>query len=152
SNRWVFGSSFVNVLGGPVTLGWHLVTLVQDAAAGARRIYVDGSLTGSATGTYAADGPGDLWLGGSKGFEQDFDGAVDDLRIYNRALADTEIQQLLAPSLVGQWKLDEGAGTAAGDASGNGLKGVISGAVTWVSGKVGSGALSFQGTGGHVEV
>jgi hypothetical protein len=47
--------------------------------------------------------------------------------------------------LVGYWNLDEGSGTTAADSSGNGNNGTITGA-TWTTGKVGSGALSFDGS------
>jgi hypothetical protein len=53
------------------------------------------------------------------------------------------------PGLVGWWSFNEGSGTVAGDSSGNGNSGTISGA-TWVAGKYGD-ALSFNG-GGYVTV
>jgi Concanavalin A-like lectin/glucanases superfamily len=39
----------------------------------------------------------------------------------------------MALTLVGYWKLDEGTGTTAGDSSGNGNAGTISGSVTWTT-------------------
>ncbi len=45
--------------------------------------------------------------------------------------------------LVGHWKLDEGSGTLAADASGNQYDGILAGAMEWVEGKYG-GALSFS--------
>jgi hypothetical protein len=48
--------------------------------------------------------------------------------------------------LVGYWNFDEGSGNVAHDTSGNGNDGTITGA-TWTTGKVGSGALSFDGNG-----
>lgn len=49
-----------------------------------------------------------------------FNGTIDDVRIYDRALNDTEIQQLyqgtdVRTGLVGYWGLDEGTGTEAKD-------------------------------------
>jgi len=49
------------------------------------------------------------------------------------------------PGLVAGYRLDEGAGSSAGDVSGNGLSGVLSGGPTWTTGRYG-GALSFAGT------
>ncbi|MBN2000538.1 T9SS type A sorting domain-containing protein [candidate division KSB1 bacterium] len=46
--------------------------------------------------------------------------------------------------LVGHWTFDEGSGTVAADASGLGNDGDITGA-EWIPGRVGSGALSFDG-------
>ena len=52
--------------------------------------------------------------------------------------------------MVGHWTFDEGSGTTAFDSSGKGYNGTISGA-TYTTGKIGSGALLFDGT-AHVEV
>lgn len=54
------------------------------------------------------------------------------------------------PGLVGWWRFDEGSGTIAGDSSGNGNNGAISGE-TWVTGRYGQ-ALSFDGVSHYVGV
>src|SRR3989344_1656894 len=48
-------------------------------------------------------------------------------------------------SLVAHYTFDEGNGTTAGDSSGKGNTGTLTNGPTWTSGKVGSGALSFDG-------
>ena len=48
-------------------------------------------------------------------------------------------------NLVGHWKLDEGSGTTAKDASGNGNDGTLQGAPVWVAGVLGR-ALQFSGS------
>jgi hypothetical protein len=53
--------------------------------------------------------------------------------------------------LVGYWKFDEGAGTAAADSSSYGNNGTLNGVPQWVAGQLG-GALDFDGTGDSVEV
>jgi len=53
--------------------------------------------------------------------------------------------QAAGDGLVAHWRFDEGSGTTAADSSGNGNNGTITGA-TWTAGRVGSGALSFDGT------
>ncbi len=89
------------------------------------------------------------------------DGFLDDVRIYNRALSSGEIARLYSSGqatrktvsnqgLVGYWSFDEGAGTVAGDSSGNGNNGTIIGA-TWTDGKRGK-ALSFDGINSYVDV
>ena len=55
----------------------------------------------------------------------------------------------LDPSLVAWWPLDEGAGTVAIDASGNGNDGTIEGGPAWVPGVLGL-ALDFTGTNSFV--
>ncbi len=50
-----------------------------------------------------------------------FDGTIDEVRLFNKTLSAQEIQNLYqwAPSPVGHWRFDEGAGTIAYDTSGN---------------------------------
>src|SRR3990167_10785875 len=47
--------------------------------------------------------------------------------------------------LIGYWAFEEQSGTTAGDSSGNGNTGTLTNGPTWTTGKVGSGALSFDG-------
>jgi hypothetical protein len=56
--------------------------------------------------------------------------------------------------LVGWWKFDEGTGTVAFDSSGNNNNGTLTGTTipTWISGIVGSNALSFNGTSSYVNL
>jgi len=53
--------------------------------------------------------------------------------------------------LVGLWRFDEGSGTVANDASGNGHHGTLVGGPQWVGGKIG-GALNFDGQDDLVEI
>ena len=55
------------------------------------------------------------------------------------------------PSLVGWWRLDEGAGAVAGDSSGTGNNGDLVGDPQWVAGQIGK-ALQFNGVDDYVEV
>jgi hypothetical protein len=54
----------------------------------------------------------------------------------------------VAPSVV-HWKFNEGSGTAASDATGNGNTGTLYNSPTWMTGKFGS-ALSFDGVNDYV--
>jgi len=54
------------------------------------------------------------------------------------------------PGLIGWWKFDEGSGSVAGDSSGNGHDGTITGAL-WSSGIIGN-SLDFHGAGRYVTV
>ncbi|MFB0555735.1 MAG: LamG-like jellyroll fold domain-containing protein, partial [Phycisphaerae bacterium] len=76
-----------------------------------------------------------------------YDGLLDDVRIYDRALSAAEILELASPpGPVGHWTLDEGSGTTAYDSSGNGNDGTIVGNPTWIAGVMGT-ALEFHGLG-----
>jgi len=82
-----------------------------------------------------------------------FPGAVDDVRIYHRALSATGVQQLgtRTRGLIGYWKLDEQTGTVAADSSGYGRTGTrVNGAVS-ITGAVDA-ALALNGVNQYVLV
>jgi len=54
------------------------------------------------------------------------------------------------PSLVGWWKLNEGAGSVANDSSGYGNSGTLDGGPTWAAGQI-LGGLAFDGSDDHVD-
>jgi hypothetical protein len=54
--------------------------------------------------------------------------------------------------LVGWWKFDEGSGTNATDSSGSGNTGMLINGPTWVAGKIGTSALSFDGVNDYVNL
>ncbi|MCP4257865.1 MAG: LamG domain-containing protein [Planctomycetes bacterium] len=58
----------------------------------------------------------------------------------------------VSAGLVAHWQFDEGSGTTAVDSSGNGHDGTLQGDPQWVAGMIGSGALSFDGSDGLVDV
>ena len=124
SNHWAFAtSSDVNVIEGPVAdTDYHYLTAVQDGQAGVRRLYLDGTLV--ATGAAEdASGTGDLWVGGSKATNaQYFNGQVDDLRIYNRALSDSEVAALASATVVPPANSGTISGTVFNDANLDGVQ------------------------------
>jgi len=73
-----------------------------------------------------------------------FNGNLDDVRIYNRALSPDEVKQLseYGPGPVGWWKMDEASGGTAYDTSGNGNNGTWNGTggTHWANGKYGNAA------------
>ena len=82
-------------LGEAIVLGrWAHVVAVHDGTTGL--IYVDGQLQAEAnyslrtTDTPASFGT-DLWRVGSESFNRPLNGALDDVRIYDRALSEEEI-------------------------------------------------------------
>ncbi|HFQ93830.1 MAG TPA: hypothetical protein ENK32_07465, partial [Anaerolineae bacterium] len=77
---------------------WHQITAVRDAAVGQTRLYVDGvldaSVTPGYTNTFANSSPLHIgYYGPGHPFDYYFDGLIDELIIYNRALSVTEIWQ-----------------------------------------------------------
>jgi len=180
--EWKDGSIIVDNTGGPAANVktqepyndgyWHHVVGVRKGNE--YRLYVDGIYVNSITGTiplydYVFIGKrapiGDLCF---------FDGFIDEIRIYNRALSSGEIKAhydaFTAPSvpstvtststptpvpsvsdanLVAEWHFDEGSGTILRDSSGNGNDGTIHGA-TWTTGISGK-ALSFDGKDDYID-
>jgi len=55
------------------------------------------------------------------------------------------------PTLVGYWRFDEGSGTIAADASGNGNNGTLLNGPTWTTGRIG-GAVRFDGNNDYVNL
>ena len=73
---------------------WHMMAVVYDGLE-TLRIYADGIIDNETSITYATTGQKN-YIGRSNhvGAEAFFRGSIDEVRIYNRALSSTEIQQL----------------------------------------------------------
>ena len=82
----------------PLSKGWHYVVATFDEANDAYRIYVDGVMTGTLTSTDTINytgGSANTMIGRSESSATyDFDGGVDDVRFYNRALSPNEVSRL----------------------------------------------------------
>lgn len=79
---------------------WHHVAASYDGAA--MRLYLDGALVGSLakTGPVARDPNVPTWIGSNPGtFDQVFDGRIDEVKIFGRALSAAEIAQEMAAPL-----------------------------------------------------
>ena len=97
-----------------------------------------------------------LWIGGNQPYGEYFNGVIDDVRVYTRALRADEIQDDMAKpvapagGLVAAYSFDAGSGSVAADSSGERNTGAIRGA-TWTKGRHGR-ALRFDGAGAVVSV
>jgi len=83
-----------------------------------------------------------------------FDGKIDEVRFYNRALSPAEVQDLYnwAPGPVGYWNFDEKTGNTLYDKSGNNLNSSsFGGSPIWSQGNFG-GALKFNGSSDYVNI
>jgi len=129
---------------------WHLLTLTADSIAKKVKAYKDGVLIqeNNYDGTIKT-GTSPLYIGQQSSAY--FNGLIDEVRIYGRALSAEEIRyQYNHGGPVAYWKFDEGSGAIAKDSSLNNNDGAISGA-TWISGKYGN-ALSFDGADDFVDI
>lgn len=96
-----------------------------------------GSYTGSSTLPMASDYPGDVAKVGyflTNSVTHRFKGAIDELRIWNRALTEQEIRESMCarltgtePGLIGYWNFDETSGDIVLDESPNGFNGTLKG-------------------------
>ncbi len=100
---------------------------------------------GAVPGTGYSIGNGIQWPGLT--YYEYFNGKLDDVRVYNRALSAQDVRTLynFAPAPVGWWKFDENTGTTLYDSSGNNLATTMNNTPAWAVGKYGS-ALTFNGS------
>jgi hypothetical protein len=159
----------------PSDSAWHHIVATQSGTAG--KIYIDGVECTSGTVTAIGQGSGLIWIGAHDvGPGYLFNGKIDEVRVYNRALSATEIKVLyqgggvkvstsnntIAPSsLVGWWTFDGGdltnSSASSTDRSGQGSNGSLRGSSGSQSkpqpviGKIGQ-ALRFDGTDDYVTI
>jgi hypothetical protein len=119
---------------------WYCVAAVQNSSYGA--VYIDGILDSLSNNpeSYSGDTPDTIRIGNRADglVSYYFDGIIDNVAIWNRALSVEEIQASMHTKLTGDqdglvayWDFDEGEGEIACDSSGNGNDGTLVGAA-WV--------------------
>ncbi|MBI4136716.1 DUF2341 domain-containing protein, partial [Candidatus Roizmanbacteria bacterium] len=140
---------------------WSHITYVIDSSTDTISAYINGIFDKSSTNdSFSND------ASNSDNFQiandyrdasnlDNFDGQIDETRIYNRALTPAEIQTLynFAPGPLAYWRLDDGKGsTTVTDVSGNASSLVqksMSPDSSWTPGKLGGG-LDFDGTNDYI--
>jgi len=158
STRWVAGSTILN------PGNWYSVALVYDGsgidALSRVKLYVNGNRetavgTGGTTLPTVADGTAPLAIGASVNTAgtagvYNFNGLIDEVRIYDRALSDEEIEVL--SGLVAYYPFNnefvEGDDVKTRDETGNGHDGTVNGATPTED----EGAYYFDGIGDYIEV
>jgi len=107
---------YANAIDTPVTYtdtGWHYWVGTYDAATGARKLYRDGELVAEDTASADYQGTGPLIIGRRFLSDGYFQGRIDDVSVWNRALTQEEIQTIMSTKLqgnetdlVGYWSFD----------------------------------------------
>jgi hypothetical protein len=149
---------------------WHHVAFVVTANGGT--LFVDGSLSGQ-LGWSGAPGPttsaSPVIIGRYSTipeFSNAFDGEIDELTVWNRALTGSEINYLKHRRLGGKedgllanWRFDEGNGTAVMNSAADRFHALTMNGPAWVDSKaavalqpVAANGLRFNGTSGFVQV
>jgi hypothetical protein len=153
----------VDIGGGVLDGKWHHIAFTWEKnTTNGFRVYVDGAITNqkNAANVNLPDlsGSTGVYFGSYQGTSEFTAGTIDDVRIYNRALSQSDIKALATVGqairtgvsergLVAHWSLDEGTSTIAHDFSGNGHNGNLTNmdaTTDWVTGKKGK-ALDFDG-------
>ena len=105
---------------------WYHVVGVWNSSSSNIYLYVNGQLIGTANESETpASGSGSTFqIGENNGGSSWFNGTLDDVRVYNRALSATDIETLYTSTgggsgdintgLIHYWKLDEAAGVTTG--------------------------------------
>jgi len=139
--------------------GWRLIVGTWDANGdGHGRIYLDGVHMGTSKNTLTEPyiiTTEPTYIGGDFRYT---DGKIDDVRIYNRVISESEISTLFTE---GGWSsLNSGLiahypfNGNANDSTGNGHDGTINGGVTPITDRFGNAnsAYDFDGTDGYIEI
>jgi hypothetical protein len=117
------------ICGGELTQGeWHHIAGTHNGSTFA--LYVDGARVASATRAGALTvGTAALTLGNRKELDRAFDGGLDEVRIWRRALTQTELQQNekqltgAEADLIAYYRANESSGQVLSDATQNGNTG-----------------------------
>ncbi len=161
SVSFVLGSTAVGIGSAATPLGkWHHVVGEWSGTTGT--LYVDGAFVASTAFAGLVSVLNPMFVG-SFGGTQGFNGIIDEVRFYNRAISASEVKSLYqygiaktqtvqaVGSLVGYWPLNDGAGTKANDMSGNRNTGTLFGSPSWPTGKLGKG-LNFNASSNYIKV
>jgi hypothetical protein len=131
--------------------GWHHLAVTYDGRGGATAangitIYVDGvavALTRNNNAAYVAmeNRAIPLQIGRESTNWRQYDGGLDEIRIWGLVRTPAQIQAAMSteltgaePGLVAYWKINEGIGTAVADSSPSGLAATMFNSPTWSAG------------------
>ncbi|MDD9266046.1 LamG domain-containing protein [Paenibacillus sp. GCM10023248] len=116
---------------------WHHIAATYDGVT--IRIYVDGVLEGSGACPGVVQNTGNLYIGSWQGGSRWFKGCVDDVRIWNYARSQAQIQDSMRrflkgtePGLIAYWRCDQGTGTSLVPTTGVAF-GTLTGGTAWTS-------------------
>ncbi|MEE9303088.1 MAG: LamG-like jellyroll fold domain-containing protein, partial [Thiotrichaceae bacterium] len=147
-------SSFRNVISDTSLVNgvWSLVTAVYDVAGTNMHLYINGQLDKTTLGVGNLDAN---FYNGASMFSQIgggdnnpgrfFQGSLDDIRIYNIALTQSNVNRLYARgTLVGHWQLEQNIGDISKDVSDYNNVANVLGDPIWIQGAIGNKALHFD--------
>jgi hypothetical protein len=124
---------------------WTHIALTYSSSERLMRFYANSTEVFSQKGTGVigdfTSSYNDFRIGGRQSESQYFNGKIEEVRVWNKALSATTIKKWYKKSLqnshpdinnlIGYWKLDEGAGTTAADESSNANDGTLINGAAW---------------------
>jgi len=120
------------------------------------RVFVDGIPAGSVNGTLGSPNGNDVKIAASGDCGGNWVGIIDEVRIWNIARTQPQIQQTMnmrltgnESGLVGYWPFDEGTGNTTADHSVSGDTGTFEGNPQWDSSSVGTGRTTVTDQSGN---
>jgi hypothetical protein len=138
-------TSFSNTLENSIILdGWQHVAVTYSPSTGVS-MYINGVLQEiiqnvAPSHSIADNNAYDLYVGNSAVHSATFDGAIDEVRVWNIVRTGDQIEAGMSDTLSGTenglvayWRMNEGNGLTADDLSGNGNQ-LSAGDITWVAG------------------
>jgi hypothetical protein len=147
---------------------WHHYVLTISSTQDSGKVYIDGQYRNAVPrGGSSINPSGQMYIGRRNDEQYPLNGAMDELRLYNRELSAADVTELFnwrpstcAPSdHIGHWKLDESTGTTAYDSytgtpdNGTLYEGSTAGVQgpTWQAGRI-QGALKFDGVNDNLQI
>jgi large repetitive protein len=103
NGNWVARGPSGDLVGPPAKTGvWTHVALVQDGVKGVRYLYVNGVKQPNTAPAQNANGLGQLWFGDQNNQTtlDGYHGLLDEIRLYNRALSQSDINDLMADPIL----------------------------------------------------
>lgn len=134
---------------------WHHIGASYDGQI--LKVFIDGVLKVSVNNSGNLQNSNADLLIGSQFNNNFFNGLIDEVMLFNRALSAEEFQNLMEQTndpgmgdeLIASWKLDEGSGTTISDATGNYPGTAVN--TVWVDGVIGK-ALDFNGSNSNITI
>lgn len=133
---------------------WYHIAASYNAQTASATIMVNGAIQASTVSgtipTSIGDDAGRFHIGAedsTAGANSYYDGIIDEVRLYNRAITESEARSLhaFAAPPVAYWNFDENTGTTIYDRSGNANNAALTNGPTYAPGKFG-GSLKFDGS------
>ncbi|MGB0887144.1 MAG: LamG-like jellyroll fold domain-containing protein [Vicingaceae bacterium] len=125
--------------GSPITSNqWNHIAIVRDLTSMQLRWYINGVLTNQGAASYAAAtaGTNDVTIG--SGYVDNYDGEIDELRIWNTARTQTNIRDKMCsklsvnePGIVAYYNFDNGAGTTLNNLTYSTSNGTVNNGPSW---------------------